>query len=105
MPTPEQQHAGAGRTAAPARQSLFREVNDRVRRAAGDAPPDSTWEFFCECAGLCGAIVVVRLADYDRARRKRRRLLVASGHEDPSAEHVVTRENGWLVVERERSRA
>jgi hypothetical protein len=97
---PPNQPAGAGPVAAPARQSLFREVNDRVRSAAGDAAPASTWEFYCECAGLCGETVALPLAEYDRVRRKRRRRLVLAGHEDASAERVVSRESGWLVVER-----
>ena len=100
MLTPGHQTAGVGRAAAPARLSLFREVNDRVRQAAGDASPESTWEFFCECAELCGETVVLPLEDYDRARRKRRRVLIRPGHEDASAERVVAREDGWLVVER-----
>jgi hypothetical protein len=103
--TPGHQPAGAGRVAAPARQSLFREVNDRVRRTTGEAGPESTWEFFCECAGLCGETAALPLREYDRIRRKRRRLLVLPGHEDGSAERVVAREDGWLVVERPDGRA
>ena len=97
------QPARAGRTAEPARQSLFREVNDRVRAAAGDAAPESAWEFFCECAGLCGETAALPLAEYDRVRRKRRRLLVRTGHEDTTAERIVARLEGWLVVERARA--
>lgn len=100
MLTPGHQPAGVGRVAAPARLSLFREVNDRVRQAAGDAAPESTWEFFCECGGMCGETAPLPLADYDHVRRKRRRFLVLADHEDTVVERVVARLGAWLVVER-----
>lgn len=77
-------------------------MNDRVREVAGKAAPESRWEFFCECADLCGETASLDVAEYDRVRRKRRRLLVRAGHEDASVERVIAREDGWLVVERPR---
>jgi hypothetical protein len=100
--TPGHQPERAAPAAAPTRQSLFREVNDRVREVAGKAASESRWEFFCECAELCGETASLDVAEYDRVRRKRRRLLVRAGHEDASVERVVAREDGWLVVERPR---
>ena len=74
-----------------------------MRRTAGDAGPHSRREFFCECPGLCGETLALRLKDYDRVRRKRRRLLVRPGHENAPADRVIAREDGWLVVERPRA--
>jgi len=100
LPPPEHRSASAGRAAALARhQTLFREVNDRIRALAARSGPETTWEFFCECGDLCGQTLGLALEDYDRVRRKRRRFIVRTGHEDTEAEHVVHRHDGWLVVE------
>jgi hypothetical protein len=50
---------------------MFREVNDRIREAAGRAGGVDAWEFICECDDLdCVQTVSLTIDDYD-ARRAR----------------------------------
>jgi hypothetical protein len=42
----------------------------------------------------------VTITEYDEAHGQRDRFVVASGHEDPQIERVVTRKDHYLVVDK-----
>ena len=48
---------------------MFREVNTRIREAAGLAGGEDAWEFICECDDLkCVQTVSLTIVDYDARR-------------------------------------
>ena len=83
-------------------ESLFRAGNERLgglRTAARS--PDSFAEFHCECGReTCSEWVWMRVSDYEAVRSQDDRFVVAPGHETPGLEHVVERDEGFLVVDK-----
>ncbi len=83
-------------------QSLFREVNERLRElgdALGEGLPNT--EFVCECTDeSCDARVRVTHPDYEAVRAVPTRFIVAPGHVDPEVERVVDERPGFTVVEK-----
>jgi len=48
---------------------MFREVNSRIREAAGRAGGEDPWDFICECDDLdCVETVSLTIDDYDARR-------------------------------------
>lgn len=84
------------------KESLFREVNEEVRDlAAPAADPEEEIGFICECSdGACTERLQVPLRVYEETRAHASRFLVAPGHEG-SFEHVVSRGDGYVIVEKE----
>lgn len=83
-------------------QSLFRSVNNRVKRlndAFGVATPYDQWA--CECARLeCTEKIQLTRDEYEQLRRDSNSFAVAPGdeHVDPEIERVVSRtERFWVV--------
>lgn len=84
-------------------QSLFREVNERLREmneafelAAGDA------EFLCECASEdCMKPVSITVDAYEQVRRVSTHFAVAPGmeHVFPDVERIFAKRDGYSVVE------
>jgi hypothetical protein len=98
--------AGADSRAASGerRQSLFRDVNERV-----DAVVDGTWaddeetEYICECTDTsCTERIRLPADRYDRVRENARWFVVAPANEHvrPEIERVVVRAEGYWVVEK-----
>ncbi|MGH2933847.1 MAG: hypothetical protein ACRDL2_04950 [Gaiellaceae bacterium] len=81
-------------------ERLFREVNERIERAAAGHGDDAhEYEFLCECSNLdCDLMLPLRLADYERARAEPVLFIVAYGHELPEIESVVDRADGYQLV-------
>lgn len=81
-------------------ESLFREVNERIRDAGEQFrdSPEQEYEFFCECPDVaCVERVALTLAEYEEIRQDPRRFLVAPGHDVPEIEHVVEEEPATIV--------
>jgi hypothetical protein len=87
-------------------ETLFREFNERVEdmaesfdiRGEGDSLRIG---FVCECGNLdCLERVELTRSAYEEVRSDPKRFVVAPGHEDLSIARVVTREEGYLVVEK-----
>jgi hypothetical protein len=100
------QHAGCDEAVQAANdQSLFREVNERLRElneAFETITRDS--DFICECANRdCIEHLRVTLAEYEAVRAVSTRFLVLPGqaHVFPDYERVVERHDGHWVVEKE----
>jgi len=90
---------GALQAAKAARnQSLWREVNERIRLVASDA---GDMEFLCECADLgCTETLHLSLAEYEHIRSSPTRFPIALGHELPEFENVIEETNGYAVVQK-----
>jgi hypothetical protein len=83
-------------------EALFREVNEQVRRLneRSDKTTESA-DFVCECSlETCAERVPVALRAYEAVRANPRRFIVLPGH-DNDFEHIVERNDGYYVVEKE----
>ena len=84
-------------------EAMYRAVNRELEQASEDAGRDAgdQVEVLCECGeDGCSATLALTIADYDEAHGQRDRFVVASGHEDPEIERVVTRKQHYLVVDK-----
>ena len=84
-------------------ESLFREINERVRQIAAKHGTDvHQYQFYCECSNTdCTLRVELELAEYERVRTRGRRFLVAPGHNLPLGERIVEQAEGWWVIEKD----
>lgn len=82
----------------PEKQSLFREINERVRQLEVATNSD-TLRLICECAHAeCADLVAVPRGDYDSLREVPNWFVVRPGHEDLTAEQVIRRDERYVVV-------
>jgi hypothetical protein len=83
-------------------ESLFREVNEKVRAVAaqhGGGP--HVYQFFCECSNVdCTFQLHATLAEYESVRAHPNRFLIAPEHWLPEVESVVERTKRWWTVEK-----
>ena len=87
------------RTAAS--ESIFREINEGIKRGQWPGDEGQPVGFRCECARLgCSELVAMTVRDYERVRRHPRRFLVARGHERPEIETVIETHPDYAVVEK-----
>ncbi len=84
------------------RQVLRREVNIRIRNATGENV-SGTIDVFCECGRRrCADRIRIAVEEYEEVLVSPARCVVSAGHEDAAAERLVGREDGYVVVERDR---
>lgn len=82
-------------------QSLFREINERVKEVAAPAEPEEGISFVCECSHVgCDATIELSVAEYEMVRSEATHFVVAAGHQLPEIEQVVAAQDGYLVVEK-----
>ena len=81
------------------RRTLFREVNEQIRRInSGFDAHASTYLVLCECENAeCIERVEVPAAVYDEVRRSDERFVVLAGHERGLDERVVS-SGGYCVI-------
>jgi hypothetical protein len=83
-------------------ETLFREVNERVRGindSFGERLEEA--QFVCECGDeTCMERVRLPVADYERVRSDAELFVVKPGHEIGDVEVVVERHEGWDVVKK-----
>jgi hypothetical protein len=83
------------------RQSLFREVNERIEELSAGYDVLGRVPVVCECGrDGCEERLEITRADYERLRRVATHFAVADGHEVPEVERVVDRRPGFVVVEK-----
>ena len=88
-------------TKAARNQSLFREVNERVRTVSIDLPHVELVGFVCECANTeCLETMELTLPEYEAVRLVPTHFPVRPGHVPPDVEHVVGRHDRYFVVEK-----
>jgi hypothetical protein len=84
-------------------ETLFRQVNERVREvsdafAAVDASPV---DFVCECGDPdCTEPVSLTLNEYERVRSVPTHFIVVPDHVSPPTEVVIGQGDGYVVVEK-----
>ena len=94
-PTKEQAHE-VGK-----RQSLFREVNERIEELSEEFDLRDAMQIMCECgSGGCKGTIVLTEEQYEALRRIPTHFAVLPGHEIPALERVVEHHEGFIVVEK-----
>ena len=83
----------------------FREANEKIRaRAAEYDAPIERIPFLCECpVPTCTEVLRLTIAEYSGVRAHPDHFFTVPGHEQADADvaHVVSREEGYVVVEKE----
>ncbi len=83
------------------RQSLFREVNERIDELAVTLEMHDKVEILCECGHKdCTERIVLSQAEYDHLRAVPTHFAVLAGHDIPAVERVVERNERFIVVEK-----
>jgi hypothetical protein len=83
------------------RQSLFREVNERIDELAQSFGLQDELAIICECAsGRCSERIAISQAEYEHVRRAPNHFAVLPGHEIPAVERVVEQNARYSVVEK-----
>jgi diaminopimelate decarboxylase len=84
-------------------EATYRAANreiERVSEEMGEGPHDRL-TVICECGrDECSETVDLTLAEYQDTHAQRDRFVVAPGHEDHELEHVVERNERYLVVDK-----
>ncbi len=83
----------------------FREANEQIRARADeyDAPIERI-PFLCECpVSSCTEVLRLTMAEYSDVRAHPDHFFTVPGHEqaDAAVGHVVSREDGYVVVEKD----
>jgi hypothetical protein len=79
-------------------QSLFREINERVKEIA---EPEEPIRYVCECSHVgCEATIELSGTEYELVRSEPTHFVVAGGHQLPEIEQVVAAHDGYFVVEK-----
>jgi hypothetical protein len=80
-------------------ESLFREVNERVREKAEGFGSGAAFEYLCECANAdCTFQVTLTLEEYENVRSDPTQFAVLPLHFTPEIETLVSKNEGyWLV--------
>src|SRR5262245_26681413 len=82
-------------------ESLFREVNERIAELNQTFEIEGRSEFLCECSREeCKQPLSISLDEYEAVRRESTRFFVIPGHEDDGVEHVIERNDRYVVVEK-----
>ena len=83
------------------RQSVFREVNERIEELAEDFEMLEAVPILCECGWTeCKERIELTQAEYERLRLVPTHFAVVRGHEIPEVERVVEETDGYVVVEK-----
>ena len=87
------------------RQALRRDVNSRISAAGAVGDGAQTVEVFCECGRRrCSDRIRIATGAYDEIAASAARFVVTAGHEEAGAEELVSRHDGYAVVERKARR-
>jgi hypothetical protein len=85
-------------------EGVFRDANEKLQRNAQEVLGDddtSPVPFFCECPREeCREILLLSLEEYEAVRSNPRGGLAAHGHEDPSIETALSRNDRFVVTEK-----
>ncbi len=82
-------------------ESLFRDVNEGIKRGRWPGEGDGLVGFRCECARIgCNTMVSMTPGEYEQVRAHPRRFMMVPGHELDDVETVVETRLGYIVVEK-----
>jgi hypothetical protein len=83
------------------RQSLFREVNERIDELAENFDLLGQVPIICECASTeCNEQIRLTRAEYETLRRIPTHFAVLPGHDIPDVERVVEQNERFVTVEK-----
>ena len=83
-------------------ETLFREVNEQIRRLSSALHGPGPYDFVCECSNKdCDRRVTLELAEYEAVRLQGDRFLVAPGHVLPDIERVVESHPTYEIVDKD----
>jgi len=81
---------------------VFRTANERMSAWPERSDPEEIERFYCECARPeCREQLQLTGAQYEAVRADSRLFVLLPGHEILDVEHVIGREEGHVVVEKE----
>jgi len=93
---PDQQAREIGR-----RQSLFREVNERIDELAETFELRDEVPILCECGNTeCSERIMLTQAEYEAIRRIPTHFAVLHGHDIPAVERIAEQNERYVVVEK-----
>ena len=88
-------------------QTLFREVNERIQylgevnERIGYSAEGATSEFVCECSSSeCISTIELTVVEYERVRSNPTWFVIKTDHDLGQSERVVSRDDGYAVVEK-----
>ncbi|HEY8625274.1 MAG TPA: hypothetical protein VIL82_04640 [Solirubrobacteraceae bacterium] len=82
-------------------ESVFRSVNEGIKRGRWPGEDDEPIGFRCECARLgCNGLVMLTRTEYEYIRSDPRRFVMIPGHELPEIESVVQRRERYVAIEK-----
>ena len=82
-------------------ETLFREVNERIKQVNVALATAEATDFLCECGDeSCTLPISLTLAEYDAVRAEATHFAVVPGHVVPDIELVVAQNDRYLVVEK-----
>ena len=80
-------------------ESLFREVNERIKQVNEGADAELEAEFMCECGdATCTRPLNLTLPEYEDVRSDSTHFAILPGHVDPVIERVVAQNERFAVV-------
>jgi hypothetical protein len=83
------------------RQSLFREVNERIDELTEVLDLQEEMTIFCECGTeRCHEQITLSGAEYEKLRRIPTHFAVLPGHDIPAVERVIARNTRYVIVEK-----
>jgi hypothetical protein len=83
-------------------QTLFREVNERIKGVNAEVPLEEETDFLCECGNEdCTEPVSLSLAEYEHVRSGPTLFAIVPGHQTVDIEHVVSQNTRYAVVEKD----
>ena len=83
-------------------ESLFREVNERIREINHDLHADERSDFLCECGSdECTLPISLTLVEYEQVRRVPTHFAIVPGHEVIDVERVVSQTERYAIVEKD----
>ena len=81
-------------------QAIFRSVNEKIVEINKGLGNFATLEIACECADTgCAKLLHINADAYASVRRSPRTFAVLAEHVYPDVERVVSRKNGYAIVE------
>jgi hypothetical protein len=95
-------------TTSPERKALnegrFRDANEQIGQKAVDlvgVEDEQFVPFLCECPQMdCTQIALLTLKEYDKVRSGGKQGLAVLGHEDPTIERVLERNERFVMTEK-----
>jgi hypothetical protein len=83
-------------------ETTFRSLNEKIAGTTGGVSQTRIYEFVCECSTPdCFEHIALTGAEYEEVRKEATRFLVLPGHDNAAIEHVVARNERYLVVQKD----